>query len=178
MSRNNIMYTMFKQMKQGYANNNMDDVEQCARCWLRLDPENPFQENTPEYEAFFQMQKSYIIWMRGDIDRKLNRRKMRRYAIELCSLNPKQPYRYNKEEEQLELEEQKAKEEERRKKIREKEQLKDDEFDIANNVQPKLIKQVKTEKQVVLGVPQENEDKKSWLRFLHPWRKDDKNDSP
>ena len=105
MNRNNAMYKLFKGMKEGYAEGNMEAVEQCARCWLQYNPENPFNADTPEYEAFFQMKKSYEIWTRGDIDRKLNFRKMRKFAIELASLNPHQPYKFDKaaEEEEIRL---------------------------------------------------------------------------
>ena len=153
MNRNNEMYKLFKTMKQGYAENNMDTVAQCARCWLQLNPENPFNSDTPEFELFFQMQRSFNIWMRGDIDRKINGRKMINYAIALCELNPRQPYKFDK---QAEEEEQRIAKEAEEKRV---------EKAIAIDKPAKE----EPEKEYVFGVVPD--EKKSWLSFLRPWER-------
>lgn len=165
MNLNNQMYMLFKNMKQGYAEGNSDIVEQCARCWMQIAPENPFPEETPEHEEFFQIKRSYTIWSRGDIDAKINRRRMVQHAKALCALNVKNPYTYDKKAEQ---EEQKAKEE----RIAQ-EQLRKQE-DLKKIDEPKKV--INEEPQVVLGVipeeKEEKEEKKSWFSFLNPWRKE------
>lgn len=103
MNVNNQCYRMFKEMKEGYANNDSNQMEHGARCWMDLAPENPFKEDSDEYEMFFQMQKCYRIWKRGDVDRKINRRRMIEWARKLCELNPRQPYRFDKKAEEEEI---------------------------------------------------------------------------
>ena len=100
MDRNNQMYKMFKEMKEGYKNQQPELIEHGARCWLDCNPDNPFPVDSPEYEAFFQMQKCYLIWIRGDVNRKINRRKMVQWAMELCKINPRQPYKFDKKAEE------------------------------------------------------------------------------
>lgn len=147
---NNQMYNLFRNMKQGYAEGNDDTVEQCARCWSQLATENPFPYDTPEHEEFFQMTKAYMIWSRGDINAKINRRKMVQHAKALCALNPKQPYTYDKK---AEMEEKKQKEAAEAKK------------------EEKII--VNEEPQTILGVlPDEDKEKKNWFKFLFPWKKE------
>ena len=145
-------------MKEAYANNDAGGVEQCARCWVQIAPENPFKYDTPEYEEFFQMKKCYSIWAKGDVSRKINRRRMVQHAMTLCAMNPRQPYTYDKkaEQEELRLAELAKKEEEERK-------LKEAE----------AKKVVIQEPQVVLGViPDEEKEKKPWFKFLRPWKKE------
>jgi len=165
MSRNNTMYEMFKKMKQGYAEGNLDMVEQCARCWLQLSPENPFSAETPEHEAFFQMQRCYTIWSRGDVNRKINMRKMRQYAIALCELNPRQPYRFDKL----------AYEEETRI-AKEAEQTRVEKAVETPKEEPVvLVKEPKApvEKEYVFGViPEEKVEKKSWIKNLFHKKKE------
>lgn len=96
MSINNQMYVLFRDMKKGYDEGNMDIVEQCARCWMQIAEDNPFEYDTPEYDLFFNMQKSYAIWSKGAIDQKINRRRMIQYAKQLCALDAKQPYVFDK----------------------------------------------------------------------------------
>ncbi|MBP5423975.1 MAG: hypothetical protein J6Y78_16200 [Paludibacteraceae bacterium] len=162
MNLNNQLYTLFKRMKEGYAENNTDVVEQCARCLAQLAPENPFPYDTPEYEEFFQIQFCYMIWARGDVNAKINRRKMIQHAKALCALNPKQPYTYDKKAD-LEDKRQEAIRQQEQKNEKKNEEKKEE-----NIV-------VNQEKQTILGVlPEEEkkEEKKSWLRFLNPWRKE------
>lgn len=141
-------------MKQGYANNDKDRVSQAARCWLQLEPENPFNAESPEYEEFFQMQKCFTIWKRGDIDRKINGRKMIEHAWKLCELNPRQPYKFDKATEDAEL---KQTQEVEKKRVEE-----------AVNIVEEEKEEVKSE--YVFGVLPE--EKKNWLSFLFPWKKD------
>ena len=82
------------------------------------------------------MQKCFKIWKRGDIDRKINRRKMIQWAEELCKIKPV---------------------------IQE----------VEVKTEPKIIRE---EPKKVFGVIPE--EKKSWLKFLFPWKKDgESNDS-
>ena len=164
MGVNNQMYALYADMKRAYAMDDSGTVEQCARCWLQIAPENPFKYDTPEYEEFFQMQRCYTIWFRGDVDQKINRRRMAQHAKKLCELNVANPYKFSKEEARLELEEKKSKEAADIRAIQEKkiEQM-------FNNKQE--------EKKIVLGILPEEEkekekEKKSWFRFLNPWKKD------
>ena len=158
MNTNNQMYRMFLEMKQGYANGDKNQIEHGARCWLELNPTNPFPAESPEMEAFFQMQKCYNIWKRGDIDRKINGRRMIEWAEKLCELNPQQPYKFDRkaddEEKQKALEAQKQKE-----------------------VQPVKTVVLEEPKKVLNVVPEEKpeekvEEKKNWLKFIFPWRKE------
>ncbi len=176
MNKNNYMYKLFKDMKEGYTEDDIDKIEQCARCWMQLNPENPFVYDTPEYEEFFQIQKSYTIWVRGDIDRKINRRRMISHAKALCALNPKQPYVFDKK---ADIEEKKAEEEKRKadllkrqEKLIQTENKVEELSKIADNIEThQENKVVLNEPKKVLNVQEDEEkEKKSWLRFLHPWR--------
>ena len=160
MSVNNQMFILFKNLKEGYANDDIDAIEQNARCWMQLAPENPFKYDTPEYEEFFQMQLCYTIWARGDVNSKINRRKMIRHAKALCALNPKQPYVYDK----------KAEEEEKRKK---EEWIKQEQLMKQEALKPKTVKTVTEEEpKVVLGIVPEEEQKKSFLKRIFSFFKE------
>ena len=235
MNLNNQMYTYFNNMMNGYANNNIDTVEQNVRCWIQIAPENPFQYDTPEYEEFFQIKRCYTIWSRGDVNGRINRRNMVKHAVALCALNPKQPYTYDRKAEQEDLKKQEIvrKEELRLRKenifmlidnMKEK-YISDNKVEFENSVfalmqkaednpfefgsdeyeqfslmlnsykrnpinktrllecaeklckilthreEPKKV--INEEPKTVLGVlPDEKEEKKSWFKFLNPWRKD------
>ncbi len=150
MNANNQRYRMFNLMMHGYATENKDELEQGARCLLDLAEENPFQEGTDEMEAFFQMKRCYSIWKSGAIDHKVNRRRMISWTEKLCALNPKNPYKYDK----------KAEDEERAKKAPE----------------IKVEPEKKDEPEKAPEATQE--EKKNWLKFLFPWKKEDEpNDS-
>ena len=165
MGLNNQMYALYADMKRAYANDDSGSVEQFARCWLQLAPENPFKQDTPEFEEFFQMQKCYMIWFRGDIDQRINRRRMIQHAKALCALNVANPYKFSKEEARRDLEEKKLKEASEIKAIEEQQE------EIKEELPEKTV-----EKKVVLGIiPDEvveKKEKKSWFRFLNPWKKD------
>ena len=103
MNVNNQMYKMFEEMIKGYKENESGLFEHGARCWMELDPENPFQEDDPAYEEFFQMRKGYSLWKMGGADRKINRRRMLSAAERLCETNPAQPYKFDKKAEEREL---------------------------------------------------------------------------
>lgn len=162
MNKNNQMYNMYKNMKQGYADSDDTVVEQCAAGWMQLAIENPFTYDTPEYNEFFLMKKGYDIWAKGAVDRKINRRRMVQHAKALCALNVKNPYIYDKKAEQ---EEQKAKEEW----IAQEQQRKQEDFKKMD--EPKKV--INEEPEIVLGViPEEKEEKKSWFKFLKPRHKE------
>ena len=154
MNLNNQMYNSFNAMMKGYENNDVGTVENTAIHWLSGNPENPFNPNSQEYEIFFHMQRCYNIWHRGDVNGKLNKRKMVAWALKLCELKPKQPYTYINEEK---LEKQQKKIEVKQKQEQSKEEIEE-------------------QSKIVLGVipeeDKEKEEKRSWLKFLFPWRKE------
>lgn len=155
MNVNNQCYKMFELMKHGYDTENHDEMEQGARCWLDFSPENPFEYDSDEMEAFFQMQRCYKKWRSGGIDHKINRRKMIMWTEMLCSLNPENPYKFDK----------KAEEEDIRAK---KEQYK--------QTLAKEKTEIKAEK-VVLDEPVKimnamPEDKKGWLKNMFSKKKE------
>ena len=161
MSATNEMYRLFNTMLQGYKEGNRDTVEQCARCWMQLATENPFEFETPEHEEFFQMQRCFQIYSRGAIDQKINRRRMVEHAMKLCALDPKQPYTYDK----------RVEEEEKKQKLFERQKQKEEmqkEQEIKKE-QPVILEEKKT----VLGVipDDQKEEKESWVKFLFPWKK-------
>jgi len=102
MSVNNQMYKMYNEMIKGYKEDNDGLFEHGVRCWMDLNPENPFPENEPAFEYFFLMQKGYSLWKMGAADRKINRRRMLEAAYKLCECNPKRPYRFDKKAEEAE----------------------------------------------------------------------------
>ena len=265
MGRNNSLYTLYKEMVEGFQTKENGLFEHGARCIMDLNPNNPFQENSDNAELFFQMKLSYTRWKNHGPEAKLNYRKLLDYARKLCESHPENPYVFDKEEAKRDLEEQKEKEREvirkleekrkaeelkqkeeaeRQKKLEEEQQKKKEEtddikyvlykmteaynlkdsdnvrqyavhlMDIAlenpfadetpeyfkfeemkevylkhnirkvhllaeelcqiinyTEVEPKEIKKVKTEKpKKILGIPEEEKEKKSWFKFLHPWR--------
>ena len=97
---NNEMYRLYNEMMKGYKENQDGLFEHAVRCWMDLNPENPFPEEDPAYEEFFLMKKGYSVWKMGNADRKINRRRMLEHAKALCALNPKRPYRFDKKEEE------------------------------------------------------------------------------
>jgi len=155
MNVNNQKYKMFKLMKQGYAEGNKSNVEQCAHCWLQLEEVNPFEYGTLPFEEFFQMKRCYTIYSRHDIDQKINRRRMVEHAMKLCELNPKNPYTFDKkaEEEDLKIEKEKY----------EKSLIKEEPKQIVEKV---VLEEPIT---VTNALP---EEKKNWLNFLFPWKKE------
>lgn len=98
MAKNNQMYKFYSEMTKGFREEQPAMFEHGVRCWMMLDPENPFEENSEAAELFFKMKMGYTIWMRGGADRNINRRRMLAAAEALCELNPKRPYKFNKEE--------------------------------------------------------------------------------
>lgn len=143
MNITNQMYRMFAEMKKGYREKDDALLQHGAQCWLDCNPENPFVQDTPEFNAFFQMQRCYIIWKRGDISKKINYRHMFKWAEELCRINPKQPYKFDKAADEADRkaaeEEAKRREEELARKAAVEEAMKQ--------------KVVVSPKKVVLGVP-------------------------
>ena len=97
---NNEMYRLYNEMVKGYKENQDGLFEHAVRCWMDMNPENPFAEDDPAYEEFFLMKKGYTVWKMGNADRKINRRRMLEHARNLCALNPKRPYKFDKKEEE------------------------------------------------------------------------------
>jgi len=115
MGYNNTMYRLFKEMLDGYKTGNDGLFEHGARCIMDLNPANPFEENTPESECFFQMYNTYMRWKNHGADMKINRRRMLSAAEELCKIITKNPFTFSKEEEKKDLEELRKQEEEKKK---------------------------------------------------------------
>ena len=120
MGRNNSLYTLYKEMVEGFQTNENGLFEHGARCIMDLDPDNPFQENSDDAELFFQMKLSYARWKNHGPEAKLNYRKILEYARELCKAHPENPYVFDKEEAKRDLEEQKEREREAIRKLEEK----------------------------------------------------------
>lgn len=120
MGYNNSLYTLYKEMVEGYKTNENGLFEHGARCLMDLSPANPFLENSDDAELFFQMQLSYIKWKNHGPDAKLNYRKMLEYARKMCEAHSENPYTFDKEEAKKDLEEQKMRELETIKKLEEK----------------------------------------------------------
>ena len=150
MNENNQMYMLFKNMKEAYKDGRNDIVESYARNWLLFNPENPFQPGSPEHEVFFQMQRCFTIWRNGDINARINKRKMAEWAIKLCEINPKQPYRFDK----------KAEEEEKLLKAKKEQEL----LEQKKLEEEKVNKPEEVKQEVILGVIPEN--KKPWFKKL------------
>lgn len=117
MSDNNEMYQMYKQMIQGYklGPDGQNLFEHAVKCWLDLNPDNPFPEDSPAFEMFFRMKNYYSVWRLGSADRKISMRRMFNAAKELCAVKAKNPYKYDKkeaEEKRVALKESAAKEHE------------------------------------------------------------------
>jgi len=111
MGYNNTMYRLFQEMLDGYATDSDGLFEHGVRCMMDLNPKNPFNDNTPEAELFFQMYNTYCRWKNHGADMKINRRRMLAAATELCGIVTANPYTFSKEEEQLDLKELREKEE-------------------------------------------------------------------
>ena len=109
MGMNNQLYKHYSEMTKGYRENNSGLFENAVLNLMRLNPDNPFEIGTEEAEYFFEMEKGYTLWAMGGVDARINRRRMLAAAQSLCKLNPKRPYKFNKEEDAKDRE--KAKEE-------------------------------------------------------------------
>ena len=119
MGYNNSLYSLYKEMLEGYKANENGLIEHGARCIMDLNPENPFQENSDESELFFQMKLCYARWKNNGPESKINYRKLLENARKLCALHSENPYVFDKEEAKRDLEEQKKRELEEIKKLEE-----------------------------------------------------------
>ena len=99
MKSNNEMYRLFNEMTEGYKSNNEALFNHAVRCWMNLDPDNPFDEKEDAYELFFRIKKGYTLWSMAGPDMRINKRRMLEAARLLCALNPTCPYKFNEREE-------------------------------------------------------------------------------
>lgn len=162
MSITNQCYKMFNLMIHGYETNNKDELEQGARCLLEIASVNPFDMDSDEMEAFFQMKRCYEKWKSMGIDHKINRRKMVMWTEKLCSLNPANPYKYDKKAEE---EEQKIRREQYEKARKEMEELHAEKIILDEPIK-------------VLNVPQNDKKNRITSLFSRKRKEGETNDSP
>ena len=117
MSDNNTMYRMFRQMIQGYKLGKEGEnlFVHAVHCWMDLNPDNPFAEDSAAYDYFFRMKNYYNVWKMRSADQRISERRMINEAKELCATKPKNPYKYDKkaaDEEKILLRETAKKEQE------------------------------------------------------------------
>ena len=98
MSDNNTMYRMFRQMIQGYKLGKEGEnlFVHAVHCWMDLNPDNPFAEDSAAYDYFFRMKNYYNVWKMRSADQRISERRMINEAKELCATKPKNPYKYDK----------------------------------------------------------------------------------
>lgn len=119
----NELYRMYDEMIQGYKTKNEGLFEHGVVCWMDLNPENPFPEDSPAYEIFFTIQMRYNVWRMGSADYKVNRKRMLSAAKELCATYPKRPYKFDRKADNEDKAVKAAAEEERMKAQKEAEEL-------------------------------------------------------
>lgn len=199
MGRNNTLYKLYNNMFAMYKNNNKN-IEREVYCLMMFYGDNiefPFPANSKENSCLDTMFVCFTKWRNGGPEAKFNYRKTIDAAKELCNLNPVNPYSFDKEEEKRDVAEQKEKErqqkleeqrlaEERRiaeeqkhleeqKRIEEEKKI-EEQKKAEEELKQKEIKEVKLEEpEHILGVIPEDEqekEKKSWLQFLFPWKKE------
>ena len=100
MSDNNTMYRMFRQMIQGYKLGKEGEnlFVHAVHCWMDLNPENPFAEDSEAFDHFFRMKNYYNVWKLRSADQKISERRMINAARDLCATKPKNPYKFDKKE--------------------------------------------------------------------------------
>lgn len=100
MADNNTMYRMFRQMMQGYKLEKEGEnlFVHAVHCWMDLNPDNPFPEDTEAFDCFFRMKNYYSVWKLHSADYRVNERRLIAAAKDLCATKPKNPYKYDKKE--------------------------------------------------------------------------------
>lgn len=92
MSDNNLKYTLFKEMLDGYKQNQEGLFESSVTGLMSLDPENPYEVDTPEYKLFHRINRFYKTWNAGGAGSKVSRVRMLNKAKEFCELVNDNPY--------------------------------------------------------------------------------------
>lgn len=110
----NKKYQLYRQMMQGYrlGPDGTALFEHAVKCWLDMNPDNPFPEGSDAFENFFRVKNYYNVWKLGGPDKKISMRRMLNAAKDLCALKAKNPYKYDKqaaEEEKVAVKENAAK---------------------------------------------------------------------
>lgn len=111
MGRNNDLYRSFKMMLDGYKTGDVDGTikfESGVISLNSLNPENPFEKGSEEYECFFRMHLYYKNSLDNGPGSKFSRKQIFSVARKLCELKPKNPYRFDKKEDEEEKAAQKA----------------------------------------------------------------------
>lgn len=99
MSDNNTMYRMFRQMMQGYKleEEGINLFEHAVHCWMDLNPDNPFPNDSEAFDHFFRMKNYYNVWKIHGADYRVNEKRMLASARALCATKPKNPYKFDKQ---------------------------------------------------------------------------------
>lgn len=145
MSDNNTMYRMFRQMIQGYKLGKEGEnlFTHAVHCWMDLNPENPFPQDSEVYDYFFRMKNYYNVWKLHSADYRINEKRMLAEAKKLCELKPKNPYKFDKkaeEEEKAALRESTVQQQEEAVNIAEKEKLqKAEREEIARQIREEIL---------------------------------------
>lgn len=94
----NKKYQLYRQMMQGYrlGPDGTALFEHAVKCWLDMNPDNPFSEGSEAFEHFFRIKNYYNVWKLGGPDKKINMRRMFAAAKDLCATKSKNPYKYDK----------------------------------------------------------------------------------
>ena len=124
MGKNNKMYQCFKQLTEGYKLGTKEGdvmISHGAVNWLSYEPDNPFEPGSQEHNHFDRMQQHYISWKRNGTGSRHSKRQLIAEAVELCKCKPKNPYKFNKQEDELDKQEAKELEAARAKAIQEHE---------------------------------------------------------
>ena len=166
MSKNNIMFKMFREMKEGYKTKQDALFSHGARCWMEEDPEDPFQEGTEASEMFLQMKMNFSVWKMRGADYKVHWRRMLESARKLCALNPRQPYKFDKkaeeeelaakrkwEEEQAQIAEQKRIEKEKAEAEKPKPVIKEEPLEEVDYTKPNIVEPTKQEPKKIIEKP-------------------------
>lgn len=182
MGKNNSSYRLFQEMLSWKKDNVSSMICDRARWLMELNPDNPFKVGSQESDLFDTMSVYYAKWKNGTVEAKYNMRMFNETAVKLCKLVEDNPFTFDEKEEQEEIEA-KRQYEEQQKQIEEEKQKEEQRKLEEQKIQEEQIaeehKITLEENEHVLGVvPEEEKDKKSWLKFLFPWKKEgEQNDS-
>lgn len=118
MNINNLKYTCFKNMMDGYntkTNEGHSKFISYTMGWLESEKENPFTPGSEEHSLFDRMMQHYVTSKKNVPGSKYSSKQIEQEASILCSMKIKNPYKYDKKAEAQDQAELKALEEEREK---------------------------------------------------------------
>ena len=101
------MYELYEKVIKAYKENNENTLTAAAINWVSASEENPFNQDTPEHDLFFNALKSYRIWRSGAINARISKKRLVRFVREIAALDLPNPYKANspKEEKKIVVEE-------------------------------------------------------------------------